>query len=196
MSDRDEKQRAEIVRALETQKQEKGRRAIYKVQSDEHRGELLATDLERKATGLKQVIKRDKVHWDDLAEVQQRCIGYLEDCGRAQAIPTVSGLSVFGLGVSRQALNLYMRNNPESRTTAFLEMVKDCLEDTLETAALNRNVDSVMAIFTMKNDHNRADRVQIEPVTSNDPLGEKVDAAALEARLSDIVVDDLEDADE
>lgn len=61
----------------------------------------------------------------------------------------------------------------------------------LETSALTRNIDSVMSIFVMKNDHDRADRVQLEPVTPAQPLGAEPDIAALEARINDsVVVDD------
>ena len=48
-----------------------------------------------------------------------------------------------------------------------------------------------MSIFVMKNDHDRADRVQLEPVTTAQPLGESVDRAALEQRIAgSVIVDD------
>ena len=48
-----------------------------------------------------------------------------------------------------------------------------------------------MSIFVMKNDHDRADRVQLEPVTPAQPLGDTADRAALEARIAgSVVVDD------
>ena len=69
--------------------------------------------------------------------------------------------------------------------------MKDCFSDVLETSALTRNIDSVMSIFVMKNDHDRADRVQLEPVTTAQPLGESVDRAALEQRIAgSVIVDD------
>ena len=83
-----------------------------------------------------------------------------------------------------------MRENPDTPTTQFLMQIKDLLADTLETGALNRNLDSVMAIFTMKNDHDRADRVQLEPVVS-EPLGTTPDQRALEERIAgSVVIDD------
>ena len=115
----------------------------------------------------------------------------MECCKEAQAIPTVSGLSVFALGVTRQALNLYLREHPNTPTALFLSQVKDCFSDVLETSALTRNIDSVMSIFVMKNDHDRADRVQLEPVITAQPLGAEPDVDALAERINgSVVVDD------
>lgn len=184
-------QKREIVSVLEARKQTRGAKNFYKAQSDAHRGELLAADIERKIAGLRQTIRRERVSWDDLHEVQRRCLEYLECCKEAQAIPTVSGLSVFALGVTRQALNLYLREHPNTPTALFLSQVKDCFSDVLETSALTRNIDSVMSIFVMKNDHDRADRVQLEPVITAQPLGAEPDVDALAERINgSVVVDD------
>ena len=181
----------EIVEVMEARKQTRSAKNFYKAQADEHRGELLAADIDRKIEGLKKTISRERVDWNDLHDVQRRSLEYLECCKEAQAIPTVSGLAVFALGVTRQALNLYLREHPNTPTAVFLSQVKDCLSDVLETSALTRNIDSVMSIFVMKNDHDRADRVQLEPVTPAQPLGAEPDIAALEARINDsVVVDD------
>ena len=190
MSDKKDLDR-EIVSVLEAQKQTGGRRKIYKEVSDQHKGEMLAADLERKIAGLRETIQRDRVAWDDLEQVQSRCLEYLQRCQEAKCLPTVGGLSVFGLGYTRQRLNAYMRENPDTPTTQFLMQVKDLLADTLETGALNRNLDSVMAIFTMKNDHDRADKLQVEPVIDSNPLGTNPDQKALEDRImGSVVVDD------
>ena len=189
MSDKKDLSR-EIVSVLEAQKQTSGRRKIYKEVSDQHKGEMLAEDLERKIEGLRETIRRDRVSWDDLEQVQDRCLEYLQRCQEAKCLPTVGGLAVFGLGYTRQRLNSYMREHPDSDTTQFLMQIKDLLADTLEVGALNRNLDSVMAIFTMKNDHDRADRVQLEPVVS-EPLGAPPDQKMLEDRImGSVVVDD------
>ena len=173
----------EIVSVLEAQKQTGGRRKIYKEVSDQHKGEMLAADLERKIAGLRETIRRDRVDWGDLEQVQSRC-------QEAKCLPTVGGLAVFALGYTRQRLNAYMRENPDTPTTQFLMQTKDLLADTLETGALNRNLDSVMAIFTMKNDHDRADRLQVEPIAP-EPLGTAPDQRALEERIAgSVVVDD------
>lgn len=184
----------DVAKLMKEQKETPGRKRIYKQQADEHRGEILAADLERKTLALRESIRANRVNWNDLEDVQRRCLSYLEDCQSAQALPTVGGLAVFGLGVSRQALNGYMRTHQTTATAQFLQQVKDIFADTLETAALNNNVNSIMAIFVMKNDHDRADRVQLEPVTQTNPLGELQDPEKLRQRIeSCIVIDDDDD---
>ena len=113
----------EIVEVMEARKQTRSTKNFYKAQADEHRGELLAADIDRKIEGLKKTISRERVDWNDLHEVQRRSLEYLEYCKEAQAIPTVSGLSVFALGVTRQALNLYLREHPNTPTALFLSQV-------------------------------------------------------------------------
>lgn len=177
---------SDVVELMRQQKESPGRKKIYKEQADEHKGGVLAADLERKALALRESIRKNRVDWDNLEDVQRRCLEYLEACKQAQSIPTVSGLAVFALGVSRQALNGYMRANPNTATAQFLQQMKDIFADTLEVGALNNNINSIMAIFVMKNDHDRADRVQVEPVKPADPLGPLMTQEELEARLADL----------
>lgn len=187
---------SDVIDLMRQQKETPGRKKIYKEQADEHKGGVLAADLERKALALRESIRMNRVDWSDLEDVQRRCLGYLEACKEAQSIPTVSGLAVFALGVSRQALNGYMRAHPNTATAQFLQQMKDIFADTLEVAALGNNVNSIMAIFVMKNDHDRADRVQIEPVAQTNPLGELQDPEALRQRIeATVVVDEFEDED-
>lgn len=176
---------------MRQQKESPGRKKIYREQADERKGMMLAADLERKVLALKKSIKKNRVDWNDLEDVQKRCLNYLESCQQAQTIPTVSGLSVFALGVSRQALNGYIREHPKTETAQFLQQIKDIFEDTIETAALNNHINSIMAIFVMKNDHDRADRVQVEPIAPKQPLGELVDQEELEKRImANVIIDE------
>ena len=73
----------EIVSVLEAQKQTGGRRKIYKEVSDQHKGEMLADDLARKIAGLRETIRRDRVDWGNLEQVQSRCLEYLQRCQEA-----------------------------------------------------------------------------------------------------------------
>ena len=187
---------SEIVETMKEKKKAKGTSNFYKAQSDAHRGEVLGDDLARKVEALRVSVKRDPVSWGDLEDVQARCIRYLENCRDAQALPSVSGLAVFALGKSRQGLNRYMREHPETATAQFLQQMKDIVADTLETGALNRNIDTAMSIFVLKNDHDRADTVRIEPVTKTDPLGELMDPELLRKRIEDNIVIDEWEGDE
>lgn len=181
----------EMSQLMSEQRQSPGRAKIYREQADAHKGEMLAADLDRKIAGLRRAIDRQRVPWDDVEEVQRRTLEYLTACKESQTIPTVSGLAVFGLGYTRQALNQYLRQHSTTKTANFLLQVKDAIADTLETAALNRNTDSIMSIFILKNDHERADRVQLEPVTHSSPL-EELSRQELEERIRADVVEEYD----
>lgn len=184
----------EVVSVLRQQKESGGRAKIYKEKADEHKGQLLSEDIGRKVSALRETVRRNRVDWDDVEDIQKRSLKYLEDCQAAQTIPTVSGLSVFALGVTRQGLNLYLREHPNTPTAQFLQQMKDIFADTLETAALNNNINTIMAIFVMKNDHDRADRLQVEPIQGNHgPLGEQLDEKTLTERLDALPDPDFDD---
>lgn len=180
---------SDVSDLLREQRETPGRRKIYKELSDEHRADTIASNLDMKAKALRESIKQNRIDWDNLRDIQKRCLTYLENCRDAQSIPTVSGLCAYSLGISRQSLNLYMREHPGTETTQFLQRVKDVFADLLETSALNNNINSIMAIFVMKNDHDRADRVQVEPVPQADPLGTVTTAEDLASRYGDLPED-------
>ena len=179
----------DVVDFLREQRESPGRRKIYKEQADEHKGAALAADLSRKELALKESIRANRVNWDDVEDVQRRCLSYLGACRDSQSIPTVSGLAALALGVSRQSLNLFMRTHPDAESAQFLQRIKDVFADTLENAALNNYINSIMAIFVMKNDYDRADRVEIQPVAAASPLGDSADAQALMERYGDLPED-------
>lgn len=180
---------SEISDFLSEQKSSPGRKKIYREVSDEHRGTALAEAMSRKELALRESVKKNRVDWEDVQDVQRRCLDYLSACRESQSIPTVSGLAALALGVSRQSLNLFMREHPNSETTQFLQRIKDVFADTLENAALNNHINSIMAIFVMKNDHDRADRVEIQPIQPTSPLGESADVQALMNKYQDLPED-------
>ena len=165
------------------------RRLNYKEQSDVHRGEALSADIENRIVALKQTAGRQRVDFNDLSQVQERTYSYLEACKQAEAFPSVQGLAVLAYGYSRQGLNRFLREHPDAPAAQFVEMAKDIIVDILTNQSLYRNCDSVQAIFQMKNNHDFADRVQVEAVTAQNPLGGQVDQQALMERYQDLPED-------
>lgn len=178
---------AEMTAQLEAERRSGGRRKIYKAESDELRTQQISADLDRKIDGLAK--RKPRVNLNDLEEVKRRTTEYLTSCRDAGVIPTVSSFAVMALNVTRRTLNDFIVKHPDSPSSYFLEQTKDLFSDVLETGALTHSLDNVMSIFILKNDHNRADRMQIEPVPP-DPLGREIEQAALEAKLQDIVIDE------
>ena len=52
--DKNTARKREIVEVMEARKQTRSAKNFYKAQADEHRGELLAADIDRKIEGLKR----------------------------------------------------------------------------------------------------------------------------------------------
>lgn len=168
------------------------RRLNYKEQSDEHKGKALSADIRSKTDALKLAASRERVDFRNLHQVQQRVYEYMAACEKAESFPSVQGLAAYGFGCSRQWLNRFLKEHPNSNVSQFIEMVKDSFSDILTNQSLYRNCDSVQAIFQMKNNHDFADRLQIEPLQPVDPLGDAPDIDELTKRIAGTVVLDDE----
>lgn len=168
------------------------KRLNYKEQSDAHKAETLADNLDFQLAALKEVTERKGVDLHNLEQVQARTFEYIEACKSAAAFPSVMGLAVYGFGLSRQRLNQFLRDHPGEASTEFIEQVKDAFADTLVNQSLYRNADATQVIFQLKNCNGFSDRLEIEPVQPQDgPLGPLPDQAALEARITaSVVIDD------
>lgn len=99
------------------------------------------------------------------------------------------GLAVHGYGISRQALNQYLQRNPNSEAALFISKVKDTMADILTNAALYRNADPVSVIFQLKNHFEHSDKLQLEPIRQESPLGSDISAAELAERYQDLAED-------
>lgn len=140
----------------------------YKEQSDAHKAETLADNLDFQLAALKEATERDGVDLYNLKQVQTRTFEYIEACKSAAAFPSVMGLAVYGFGLSRQRLNQFLRDHPGEASAEFVERVKDAFADTLVNQSLYRNADATQVIFQLKNCNNFSDRLEIEPVQPQD----------------------------
>lgn len=154
----------EMAAALTEEKSAKGRKSLYKQQTDEHKGELLRADIEDKVNALRVSDTRQRVDWADLEQVKERTYDYFTACQKAEVYPSVMGLAVYGYGVTRQALNEYLRTH-NNETTAFIGKAKDIMADILTNASLYNNANAVQVIFQLKNHFGHSDTVQLQPVT-------------------------------
>lgn len=154
----------EMAAALTEEKSAKGRKSLYKQQTDEHKGELLKADIAAKVTALRVSDERPRVDWADLEQVKARTYDYFEACQQSEVYPSVMGLATYGYGVTRQALNEYLRTH-NNETTAFIGKAKDIMADILTNASLYNNANAVQVIFQLKNHFGHSDTVQLQPVT-------------------------------
>lgn len=160
-----------------TEKRQKKKNNLYKVQADEHRGEVLADIVRQGAQELVETVARGKITLSDTDAVKRQTMAYLAVCEKAGSLPSIQGLAR-SLGYSRQALYdvIESRNTPE--TADFLELCRDMFSDMLSQAALSNNVNFTYAIFIQKAIHQLRESVEIiaRPAA---PLGESVDASTL-----------------
>ena len=162
---------------------------IYKAAADQHKGEELSADLENRIEALKTSTQRGPVDWNNIEQVKERVFFYLAACAQSKTYPSVMGLSVHGFGVSRQALCKYLSKYPDSPSAIFISMTKDLIADLLTNAALYRNADPVSVIFQLKNHFEHSDKLQLEPILQESPLGDSVTAEQLAEKYADICED-------
>lgn len=167
---------------------ERPKNRLYPEVSRELKDETIRADIRRKADILAQ--DNDRVNLNDLEAVKERTEAYLRSCADSATIPSVMGLASLGFGCSRQWLNEFCRTHKGSPSADFIERLKDVFADALCNAALNRAASEAISIFILKNTAGFVDRMEITPGSPESPLGAEPDAAALEAKLQDIVVDD------
>lgn len=153
----------EMVQALTAERNSSpGKQRLYETDGNPTKGAAaLASNIERRITTLETIDGRTKVNWDDLPTIKARVCQYMEACADAGTIPSVEGLAVHALGVSKRRLNMYVANHSNA-TSEYLICVKDLIADILMSASLGNRINTVMAIFTLKNNHSFRDTVEIQ----------------------------------
>ena len=180
----------EMAEALAGHRDQSGyTRKVYKAEADDHKADLLQADISNRIVALQESDQREQIDFSDIGMVKRRAYEYLTACEQAAVFPSVMGLAVHGYGISRQALNQYLQRNPNSEAALFISKVKDTMADILTNAALYRNADPVSAIFQLKNHFEHSDKLQVEPVQMQSPLGSEISAAELAERYQDLVED-------
>lgn len=167
---------AEMIQDI-TEKRQKKKNNLYKVQADKHRGEVLADIVRQGAQELVETVERGKIPLDDADAVKRQTMAYLAACEKAGSLPSIQGLAR-SLGYSRQALYDVMESRNRPETADFLELCRDMFSDMLSQAALSNNVNFTYAIFIQKAIHQLRESVEIiaRPAA---PLGESVNASTL-----------------
>ena len=141
---------------------------IYKAQADEHRKEEIAKSIQCQIEALEMSFSTGRIQLKDTDAVKAQTINFLQACQNSGTIPTVAGLAV-ALGLSRNAIYDYMRSQPSSETTKFLESYQSMSASILMQQGLSRNTDQAVTIFLLKNSgQGLADRVEIQATAVND----------------------------
>lgn len=163
----------EMVKAM-TEK--KANSKLYKVESDLHRSEELAKKIQHKMEMLRnRPSSPQNTIFSDIDVVKHRTEVYLSACAESGCMPSTMGLATLGYGVSRQALDKYLREHPNTETAKYIEMAKDAfVADILSDMALQNQTNGVVSIFLLKNMSGMRDNLELlTPFVDNGPLGEE-----------------------
>ena len=148
---------------------------IYKVQAEQFKAEQLSQDIGRAVYALSQSeAEAERVDFSSVEDVRRRIVDYLRACQLSGTYPSVQGLASFGFGISRQALNQWLRRdkNKGSEAAELIERACDMFADILTNQSLHNNANGIQALFQLKNNHAFADRVEIEPILDKEPENE------------------------
>lgn len=101
------------------------------------------------------------VDLDDVKAVMERTRDYFEACAAAGNPPSILSYCSVGLGLTRTRVLEYCKKH-NTPSAEFLTRVGDLIADQITTGAMYGNLDTIMAIFQLKNLHGFADNVRIE----------------------------------
>lgn len=181
----------DLAASLVERKQAKPK--LYREAANEVNAALISEDVAQKRQALMTSAARPRVSLNDLEAVKTRTNDFLAACEATATIPTFLGLCT-AFGGSREWVYKYLRSNSGTPSAEFIELTRETLADIMMTASMNKAADPATVIFSLKNLHGFADKVEIMPKAEDPgPLGPTVDPEELRRRIEDNIVIDDED---
>lgn len=126
-----------------------------------------------------------KINLKDLEMVRKVAVSYTAACAENGTIANKTGLCR-AMGISRQAVDWFMKHNPGEPSAEYLTMVFDAFAEALSAASLAGATHPIVSIFLLKAISGYRDTVSIEPAPERDPLGDRVKAEAIAERYKDL----------
>ena len=126
-----------------------------------------------------------KIDLRDCELIESVAVAYADACSKAGTLPSKIGLCL-AMGISRQAVDVFMKVHPEEESTELLRQIFDSFADTLNSAALTNACHPIVGIFTLKSQAGWRDTVSIEAEPVRDPIEERQSMAAILERYSDV----------
>ncbi len=94
------------------------------------------------------------------------------------------------LGVSRQYLYAYIQRNQNTPTCEYLDRLRSSWASIIAQASLIKASDNATSIFLLKNSgQGLTDKVEVEAVKKEQPLGEMMTPEEIASRYRDMVDD-------
>lgn len=148
--------KAQPADAMALQLQEDGKGKLYSAKpkyneiSDQLRTEAIQTSIAAQRSLLQATYSRGRVDLKDTEAVKAQALEFMKACEQAAVFPTMLAFSA-ALGLSRQRLYAYIRENPFSETTAFLDQLRSSWAAIITQASLSKQADPATSIFLLKN---------------------------------------------
>lgn len=170
--------------------------AKYNEISDAIKTEALQNSIAAQRSILSEAYRRGRVDLNDAEAVRAQADEYMRACETAATFPTMLAFAA-SLGISRQRLYAYIRENPFSKTTEFLDQLRSSWAAIIAQASLSKMADPATSIFLLKNGgQGLTDRQELEVVPPKDPLAPVTDPEERRRRImekyADIIIDEEE----
>lgn len=130
-----------------------------------------------------------KIDLRDCDLIEQVAVAYVQACSKAGTLPSKIGFCL-ACGISRQAVDCFMKGHPEEKSVELLRMIFESFADTLNSAALTGACHPIVGIFTLKSQANWRDTVTIESETVMDPTEERQTAEEIMRKYKDLMLPD------
>lgn len=132
------------------------------------------------------VMRQPPINADDIEQVNDRLMWYLQHCAENNIKPTVAGLSN-SMGLTRTML-LKRVNQPEVDADVLLQKALGLLEDMWETYMLNDEIPAGVGVYLGKNNFGYSDKQEFE--VKQQTLDKPMDRQQLVDKYLEVIVDE------
>ena len=185
----------ELAKALHEQQREGTKAALLKYKDKNGNivpEEKIGEDIAIAREALMRIRERGSVDFYNVDEVIVRTEDYFVGCEKSGTFPSIMGLCAKGFGCTRDRLNEWVDNHPETPTAQYIGIVKEMIADVLTNASLRNKANVAQTIFQLKNHFGHSDEVKVLKTLREDPLamGASSQKEILERYRQSVVWDD------
>ena len=154
--------------------------------------EKIGEDIAIAREALERIRERGFVDFYNIDEVIVRTEEYFKGCEISGVFPSIMGLCAKGFGCSRDRLNDWVIDHPETPTAQYIGIVKELIADVLTNASLRNKANVAQTIFQLKNHFGHSDEVKVVKTMKEDPIamGASSQKEILERYRQSVVWDD------
>lgn len=182
-NDLHKEQREGTIRALQRYKNKQGEIVPE---------EVVGEDIAIARAALERVRERGTVDFYNVEEVIVRTEEYFKGCEISGTFPSIMGLCAKGFGCTRDRLNSWVADHPDSPTGQYIGIVKEMIADVLTNASLKNKANVAQTIFQLKNHFGHMDEVKVTKTEKSDSLliGASTEKDIMERYKESVVWDD------